>query len=123
MKWDQMAGTRTNPNGGQDGDGREYGINNENNIYNLNLILYDVDDTDGINNNSNPELNIHYLNEVNFSGLAANNYTYRTAVIEIENFLITSKTHLIVVANLGDLTSKEIITLSELRNHIIHDYV
>ena len=118
-----VAGTRTNPNGGQDGDGREYGINNENNIYNLNLILYDVDDTDGINNNSNPELNIHYLNEVNFSGLAANNYTYRTAVIEIENFLITSKTHLIVVANLGDLTSKSISTLSELRNYILYDAV
>ena len=113
--------TRTNPNGGLDGDGREYGINNESKIYNLTLFLYTTPDVDGINNNSNPQIYSMFIDNINFSGTAANNFTYRSPVMQIKNFTITENTRLVVLANGGDWTEKSIHNLNELRNYLNYD--
>ncbi len=118
------ASTRANPTGGNEGDGREEGINNENNIYDLTFFLYESTTGDGINGADNPALTMsHYLSGIGFTGTSANSYTYKTAPIEVKGISVTDNTHIIVVANGGDWTQKGFTTLNDLRQHITTEKV
>ncbi len=117
------ANTRTNPTGGNEGDGREEGINNENNIYDLTFFLYESTTGDGINGVENPAISMsHYIGGLNFKGVSPN-YTYKTAPIEVKGISITEKTYIIVVVNGGDWTTKGITTLDDLRGRVTQEAV
>ncbi len=117
------ANTRTNPTGGNDGDGREEGINNENNIYDLTFFLYESSTGDGINGAENPTISMsHYIGGLNFKGVSPD-YTYKTAPIEVKEISITENTYIIVVVNGGDWTTKGITTLDNLRGKITYEAV
>ena len=110
---EQSTATRSNPTGGNDGDGREEGINNENKVHELTLFLYEASG-DGINIEANPEVMAVYANSLN----QVNAHTYKTQPILIKDMQVTANTYVIVVANAGDWTSRGIQTLSDLRNHV-----
>ena len=117
------AQSRTNPTGGNDGDGREWGINNENNIYNLNLILFDTDEADTIHNISNPKLRHLYIDGLNLSSSSQGAMPYHTATFKVDGFSFSAQSQLLVVANAGNLSDKQINSLDDLRTYLYTDEV
>lgn len=106
------------PYGGENGDGREEGINNENTIYDATFFVFNggsrltPDDTEyGINAaGTTPILLSQYIGH----GLIVDN----TASIRIPRIPISTTTQVVVVVNMGDLTTAPITTLGELRDYI-----
>ena len=95
----------TGPQGGEDGDGREPGINKENDVNSLAVLLYESDKNDL----SEADAKIDYvytftnLNKVTTSsGIDA---TYTTVPKEIDASIVGKNYHVIVIANADDMTS------------------
>lgn len=94
------------PQGGEDGDGRETGINHENDVNSLAVLLYKSDKDDL----SDEDATIDYvytftnLNKVTTSsGIDA---TYTTVPKEIDAAIVNKNYHVIVIANADDMTSR-----------------
>jgi len=84
---------RSNPTGGEDGDGKEPGLDNENAIKNLTVLFYPGND---INSSLNtPVEYILYVDETDIIGT-----TTRVQKIQLDRAIY----HLIVIANAGDLS-------------------
>lgn len=96
----------TGPQGGEDGDGREPGINHENDVNSLTVLLYQSSKNDL----SEDEATIGYV--YTFTGLTAStpssggNVTYSTGPREIDPVIVSKDYHVLVIANAGDMTSK-----------------
>ena len=96
----------TGPQGGEDGNGREPGINKENDVNSLTVLLYQSSK----NNLSEDEATIGYV--YTFTGLTAStpssggNVTYSTGPREIDPVIVGKDYHVLVIANAGDMTSK-----------------
>lgn len=98
----------TGPQGGEDGDedGREPGINHENDVNSLTVLLYQSSKKDL----SEDEATIGYV--YTFTGLTAStpssggNVTYSTGPREIDPVIVGKDYHVLVIANAGDMTSK-----------------
>lgn len=98
----------TGPQGGEDGDedGREPGINHENDVNSLTVLLYKSDKEDL----SEADATIDYV--YTFTGLTAStpssggNVTYSTGPREIDPVIVGKDYHVLVIANAGDMTSK-----------------
>ena len=96
----------TGPQGGEDGDGREPGINHENDVNSLTVLLYQSSKNDL----SEDEATIGYV--YTFTGLTAStpssggNVTYSTGPREIDPVIVGKDYHVLVIANAGDMTSK-----------------
>lgn len=97
----------TGPKGGEDGDGREPGINKENDVNSLTVLLYQSDKTDLSDDNAI----IDYV--YTFTGLnkettsSGKDATYTTGPREIDAAIVGSKNyHVIVIANADDMTSR-----------------
>ena len=96
----------TGPQGGEDGDGREPGINHENDVNSLTVLLYKSDKEDL----SEADATIDYvytftnLNKVTTS--SGSNATYTTVPKEIDAAIVGKNYHVIVIANADDMTSK-----------------
>ena len=94
------------PQGGEDGDGREQGINKENDVNSLTVLLYQSSKKDL----SEDEATIGYV--YTFTGLTAStpssggNVTYSTGPREIDPVIVGKDYHVLVIANAGDMTSK-----------------
>ena len=94
------------PDGGEDGDGREPGINHENDVNSLTVLLYQSSKNDL----SEDEATIGYV--YTFTGLTAStpssggNVTYSTGPREIDPVIVGKDYHVLVIANAGDMTSK-----------------
>lgn len=94
------------PNGGEDGDGREPGINHENDVNSLTVLLYKSDKEDL----SEADATIDYV--YTFTGLTAStpssggNVTYSTGPREIDPVIVGKDYHVLVIANAGDMTSR-----------------
>ena len=94
------------PQGGEDGDGREPGINHENDVNSLTVLLYKSDKDDL----SDDDATIDYV--YTFTGLTAStpssgsNVTYTTNPREIDPIIVGKNYHVIVIANADDMTSK-----------------
>ena len=95
----RSVNSRSNPNGGEDGDGHEVGINNENNINNLTLFLFDSASSDVLNSAENPILTTFFFNNINFKGTESNDYTYKSYPIFLGNLIINPNTHMLAIAN------------------------
>ena len=96
----------TGPQGGEDGDGREPGINHENDVNSLTVLLYKSDKEDL----SEADATIDYvytftnLNKVTTS--SGSDATYTTVPKEIDAAIVGKNYHVIVIANAGDMTSR-----------------
>lgn len=93
------------PKGGEDGDGRETGINHENDVNSLTVLLYQSAKADLSQN----EATIDYV--YTFTGLTAStpssggNVTYTTNPREIDPIIVGKDYRVLVIANAGDMTS------------------
>lgn len=95
----------TGPQGGEEGNGRETGINHENEVNSLTVLLYESDKADL----SQDEATIDYV--YTFTGLTAStpssggNVTYITNPREIDPIIVGKDYRVLVIANAGDMTS------------------
>ena len=108
VRVDATPGSRA-PQGGEDGDGREAGVNHENDIHDVTLLLYTTNpDNAGINATDGQATLTHalYFSSVGERKMAADGSAYyETAPREMATPLdITKRYHVIVIANAGDLT-------------------
>lgn len=106
---DGSGDTRANratsgPNGGEDGDGRETGLDNENKVNSLTVLLYKSDKDDL----SEADATIDYV--YTFTGLKSSSstggVTYTTGPREIDPVIVGKNYHVLVIANAGDMTSR-----------------
>ena len=94
------------PQGGESGDDREPGINHENDVNSLAVLLYESDKNDL----SEADATIDYvytftnLNKVTTS--SGRDATYTTVPREIDASIVGKKYHVIVIANADDMTSR-----------------
>lgn len=104
------------PQGGEDGDVREKGINKENDVNSLTVLLYKSDKDDL----SEADATIDYvytftnLNKVTTS--SGGNVTYTTVPREIDASIVGKNYHVIVIANADDMTSRCKGKISEVRD-------
>lgn len=97
----------TGPQGGEDGDGRETGINHENDVNSLAVLLYKSDKDDL----SDEDATIDYvytftnLNKVT-PPTSSKDATYTTVPKEIDAAIVDKNYHVIVIANADDMTSR-----------------
>lgn len=96
----------TGPQGGEEGDGRETGLDNENEVNSLTVLLYKSDKDD-----LSEDATIDYV--YTFTGLnkettsSGKDATYTTGPREINAAIVGSKNyHVIVIANADDMTSR-----------------
>ena len=95
------------PNGGEEGDGREQGINHENDVNSLAVLLYQSDNADL----SDDDATIDYvytftnLNKVT-TPTSGRDATYTTVPKEIDAAIVGKNYHVIVIANADDMTSR-----------------
>lgn len=110
----------TGPAAGEDGDGEERGIRNENNIYDLTLFLYDSPAGKGANDDGNILVsNVFYLKDIGFrpSKLPIDGpFVYRTPPLAVKG-LLSENTKVIVACNMGDLTGLQ--TLEDIRAYAV----
>lgn len=94
----------TEPQGGEDGNGREPGINKENDVNSLTVLLYNSDKDDLSDDNAI----IDYV--YTFTGLKSSSstggVTYTTGPREIDPVIVGKNYHVLVIANAGDMTSR-----------------
>ena len=94
------------PQGGEEGDGRETGINHENDVNSLTVLLYQSEENDLSDDNAI----IDYV--YTFTGLnkettsSGKDATYTTGPREIDAAIVGKNYHVIVIANADDMTSK-----------------
>lgn len=99
--------TKGRPQGGEDGDGRETGLDNENEVNSLTVLLYKSDKDDLSDDNAT----IDYV--YTFTGLkkattstSGIDATYTTVPKEIDASIVGKNYHVIVIANADDMTSR-----------------
>lgn len=94
----------TGPQGGEDGDGSEQGINKENDVNSLTVLLYKSVKDDL----SEADATIDYV--YTFTGLKSSSstggVTYTTGPREIDPVIVGKNYHVLVIANAGDMTSR-----------------
>lgn len=93
----------TGPLGGEEGDGRETGLDNENDVNSLTVLLYNSDKDDI----AEADAKIDYV--YTFTGLkslsSTSGVTYTTGPREIDPVIVGKSYHVLVIANAGDMTS------------------
>ena len=106
----------TEPQGGEDGNGREQGINKENDVNSLTVLLY----KSGKDDLTEADATIDYvytftnLNKVTTS--SGSDATYTTVPREIDASIVGKNYHVIVIANADDMTSRCKGKISEVRD-------
>ena len=97
----------TGPQGGEDGDGRETGINHENDVNSLAVLLYKSDKDDLSDDNAIIEYVYTFtnLNKVT-PPTSGKDATYTTVPREIDAAIVGKNYHVIVIANADDMTSR-----------------
>ena len=104
----------TEPQGGEDGNGREPGINKENDVNSLTVLLYKSDKDDL----TEADATIDYV--YTFTGLKSSSstggVTYTTGPREIDAAIVGKNYHVIVIANADDMTSSKGKMISKVRD-------
>ena len=95
------------PQGGEDGDGRETGINHENDVNSLTVLLYQSEENDLSDDNAIIEYVYTFtnLNKVT-PPTSGKDATYTTVPKEIDAAIVGKNYHVIVIANADDMTSR-----------------
>ena len=98
----------TEPQGGEDGNGREPGINKENDVNSLTVLLYKSDKDKKDLSEADATIDYVYtftnLNKVTTS--SGSDATYTTVPREIDASIVGKNYHVIVIANADDMTSR-----------------
>lgn len=107
----------TGPQGGEDGDGSEQGINKENDVNSLTVLLYksvkdDLSEADATIDYVYTFTNLTKAT-TSTSGIDA---TYTTVPKEIDAAIVGKNYHVIVIANADDMTSSKGKKISEVRD-------
>lgn len=116
----QDALTRSNPTGGENGDGLEEGQDNENEIKSAVVFFYQGTGTQGVNSPGNTPIDAAVLfnnlgNGTDGTGNVDRTYTTSPQQVDLEN----GTYNVIVVANPGtDWWTGKSLTLDDVRNHI-----
>lgn len=111
----QGAPTRSNPTGGEQGDGPETGQTYENDIKSAVAFFYQGSGTDGVN--SNGDTPIKAAVSFNVGSTMSGDRTYTTSPQQVD--LKNGTYNVIVVANPGaDWWTGKSLTLDDVRNHI-----
>lgn len=96
------------PQGGEDGNGREPGINHENDVNSLTVLLYKSDKDKKDLSEADATIDYVYtftnLNKVTTS--SGSDATYTTVPREIDPIIVGKDYHVLVIANAGDMTSR-----------------
>ena len=97
------------PDGGEDGNGREPGINHENDVNSLTVLLYKSDKDKKDLSEADATIDYVYtftnLNKVT-PPTSGKDATYTTVPKEIDAAIVGKNYHVIVIANADDMTSK-----------------
>ncbi len=125
--------TRSHPVGGEDGNGREKGIENEDNIHDVNIFFYN--DPNGLDGEDNTPIlhhvyvNVDNLKDTDNSPLLPEtgaefekNYLKLKLSYEDEMANLNAGTNFAAVANLGRIQKEDIKTLKDLRELDVSRY-
>lgn len=97
----------TEPLGGEDGNGREPGINHENDVNSLTVLLYQSDKDDLSDDNATIDYVYTFTNlKKETTPTSGKDATYTTVPREIDAAIVGKNYHVIVIANADDMTSK-----------------
>ena len=100
------------PTPGEDGDGPQIGVNEENVVHDLNVFFFHTTDGEGLNT-TDQSVNVV---SIYFDQLTGSTTKYTTETKEIEGLEIGSSYNVLVIANLGE-SLKNITTLEDLRQY------
>lgn len=111
--------TRSNPTGGEDGDGQEVGQSNENQVNDITLFFYEATDkVKGVN--SDPETSIvarHHFKNGEFTYNGGTNA--QTNPVEVTDLLVNHSYHVLAVVNGGERFGVKVATLGELQQKTV----
>ena len=114
---DTRASRAAGPQGGEEGDGRETGLDNENKVNSLTVLLYKSDKDDLSDDNATIDYVYTFtnLNKVT-PPTSGKDATYTTVPKEIDAAIVGKNYHVIVIANADDMTSRCKGKISEVRD-------
>lgn len=95
----------TGPHGGEGGDDREPGINKENDVNSLTVLLYNSDKDDLSDDNAIIDYVYTFTNLNKVTTSSGIDATYTTVPKEIDASIVGKNYHVIVIANADDMTS------------------
>ena len=104
------------PDGGEDGDGSEQGINKENDVNSLTVLLYKSVKDDLSDDNAIIDYVYTFTNLNKVTTSSGSDATYTTVPREIDASIVGKNYHVIVIANADDMTSKCKGKISEVRD-------
>lgn len=96
----------TEPQGGEDGNGREPGINKENDVNSLTVLLYKSENADLSDDNAIIDYVYTFTNLNKVTTSSGSDATYTTIPKEIDAAIVGKNYHVIVIANADDMTSR-----------------
>lgn len=94
------------PQGGEDGDGRETGLDNENEVNSLTVLLYKSDKDDLAEADATIDYVYTFTNLNKVTTSSGIDATYTTVPKEIDASIVGKNYHVIVIANADDMTSR-----------------
>lgn len=95
------------PQGGEDGNGRETGLDNENKVNSLAVLLYESDKDDLSDDNAIINYVYTFTNlKKATTSTSGKDATYTTVPREIDAAIVGKNYHVIVIANADDMTSR-----------------
>lgn len=98
--------TTGRPQGGEDGDGRETGLDNENEVNSLTVLLYKSDKDDLAEADATIDYVYTFTNLNKVTTSSGRDATYTTVPREIDASIVGKNYHVIVIANADDMTSR-----------------
>ena len=104
------------PDGGEDGDGSEQGINKENDVNSLTVLLYKSVKDDLSDDNAIIDYVYTFTNLNKVTTSSGSDATYTTVPREIDASIVGKNYHVIVIANADDMTSRCKGKISEVRD-------
>ena len=104
------------PQGGEGGDDREPGINKENEVNSLAVLLYESDKDDLSDDNAIIDYVYTFTNLNKVTTSSGSDATYTTVPKEIDAAIVGKNYHVIVIANADDMTSRCKGKISEVRD-------
>lgn len=110
--------TRGNPTGGEDGDGSETGINNENKIHSMALFFYKDEDATSIESGNGSTALIKVNIDESKIDQATNSTTASMVAVSANTLTLNIPYHIVVVANGNEGDLNHILKLSDLQTYI-----
>ena len=106
------------PQGGEEGDGRETGLDNENKVNSLTVLLYKSENADLSDDNATIDYVYTFTNlKKATTPTSGKDATYTTVPKEIDAAIVGKNYHVIVIANADDMTSRcKVKKISEVRD-------